>query len=229
MYRWRRPPTAPLRQLGSEGPLPITRGQVPAESGPMEWCEHRTAFRGEASAQAETLRMVARARQALASYGTDESKRRRRYGLVAGVLFVVAALATLPAELDFDPSSRWAIYATTLVAVCTGLICLAGPGRRFRSTPRRTWWRRWPSAMSGRNTALPATWRARRPRTALRPRAVAAPAPGLVGSVGDQGLPGAPDHAQRLRLRGGLPPRGRSHAHTTPSTRISRHLTPVMR
>ncbi len=92
------------------------------------------ASRGEASAQAETLRMVARARQALASYGTDESKRRRRYGLVAGVLFVVAALATLPAELDFDPSSRWAIYATTLVAVCTGLICLVLPWERLPSS-----------------------------------------------------------------------------------------------
>ena len=43
--------------------------------------------------------MVARARQALVAHGTDESRRRRRYGRVAGVLFVVAALATLPAEL----------------------------------------------------------------------------------------------------------------------------------
>jgi hypothetical protein len=88
---------------------------------------------GEASAQAETLRMVRRARQALVAHGTDESRRRRRYGHVAGVLFVVAALATLPAELYFDHSSRWAIYATTLVAVCSGLICLVLPWERLPS------------------------------------------------------------------------------------------------
>src|SRR5436190_6509871 len=51
----------------------------------------------EASAQAETRRTVARARQALLAYGSDESRRRRRYGRVAGVLFVIAALTTLPA------------------------------------------------------------------------------------------------------------------------------------
>jgi len=88
---------------------------------------------GEASAQAETLRTVALARQALDAHGTDESWRRRRYGRVAGVLFVVAALATLPAALEFGQSSRVAIYVTTLVAVCSGLICLVLPWERLPS------------------------------------------------------------------------------------------------
>jgi hypothetical protein len=91
------------------------------------------ASRAEASAQAETLRTVARARKALASHGTNESRRRRRYGHVAGVLFVVAALATLPAALDFGQSSRLAIYLTTMVAVCSGLICLVLPWERLPS------------------------------------------------------------------------------------------------
>ena len=85
----------------------------------------------EASARAETRRTVVRARQALLAHGSDESRRRRRYGLVAGVLFVVAALTTLPAGLDMEHSARWAVYVLTFVAVSSGLVCLMLPWERL--------------------------------------------------------------------------------------------------
>src|SRR2546423_7963245 len=91
----------------------------------------RQAPWGEAAAQAETRRTVTRAREALLAHGSNEAKRRRRYGLTAGVLFVVAALATFPVALDYYDSSRWAVYVMTIVAVCSGLICLALPWERL--------------------------------------------------------------------------------------------------
>src|SRR5256885_12583257 len=91
----------------------------------------RQAPWGEAAAQAETRRTVARAGEALLAHGSKGAKRRRRYGRTAGVLFVVAALATFPVALAYDESSRWAVYVMTIVAVCSGLISLALPWERI--------------------------------------------------------------------------------------------------
>jgi hypothetical protein len=91
----------------------------------------RQASQAEAFEQAETRRTVARAREALVSPGADEARRRRRWGLIAGVLFVTASLATLPAALDFNETSRWAVYVITIVAVCSGVVCLVLPWERL--------------------------------------------------------------------------------------------------
>ncbi len=54
-----------------------------------------------------------------------------RYGRIAGALFVVAALLSVPSTVLIEPRPEAAAYGLTLAAIVTGLVCLVVPWGRL--------------------------------------------------------------------------------------------------
>src|SRR5688500_13162928 len=64
--------------------------------------------------------------------GAIRAERQALLGRIAGVLFMCGAVASFPAGQVLDyAEGRDGIYATNLLALATGLICLALPWRRL--------------------------------------------------------------------------------------------------
>jgi hypothetical protein len=61
----------------------------------------------------------------------DPSWRSRRYGRLAGALFIVGAVATVPSSLLLEPEPPDAMFVLAGVAVACGVVCLLVPWERL--------------------------------------------------------------------------------------------------
>lgn len=61
----------------------------------------------------------------------DETQLARRYGRIAGVLFILVTVLSVPSSLLLDPTPWLPVSIVSLLGVGTGLVCLAVPWQRI--------------------------------------------------------------------------------------------------